>query len=160
MPIDMQKRIQTAFDYATMYTFRKMIMLELSPISGGHYAVRPGDYLGTIILSGDIAGHCTLCLSEEIARTAITRLTGETMEGIDGICDGVGEFANMIAGNAKATLQEFHVSLSMPKVVCFNGGEDVPSMSPRSIQLTYTSEIGNIGICIDLTCSQQSDSNG
>jgi CheY-specific phosphatase CheX len=99
-------------------------------------------------------------LSEEIARTAIARLTGETVEGIEGICDGVGEFANMIAGNAKATLQEFHVSLSMPKVVCFNGGEDVSGRSPRSIQLRYASEIGDIGICIDLTCSQQSDSNG
>ena len=59
MPIDMQKRIRTAFDYATMYTFRKMIMLELSPVSGGNCTAQPGDYLGTIMLSGDIAGHCT-----------------------------------------------------------------------------------------------------
>jgi hypothetical protein len=42
-----------------MYTFRKMIMLELSPVSGGNCTAQPGDYLGTIMLSGDIAGHCT-----------------------------------------------------------------------------------------------------
>jgi|WetSurMetagenome_2_1015567.scaffolds.fasta_scaffold193673_2 chemotaxis protein CheX len=157
MPIDLRKRIRTAFDYATAYTLRKMIMVELSPGQEERsFKARSGDYIGVITLTGDITGHCTLQVSEATAREAIARLTGEATESVAGISDGVGEFANMIAGNAKATLQELSVSLSMPKVTRIENDKQGMQRFPDSIELLYTSEIGDIGVRVDAVRSSES----
>jgi chemotaxis protein CheX len=160
MPIDLRKKIRTAFDYATVYTLRKMIMVELSPGQEEEsFRANSGDYIGVIALTGDITGHCTLHVSEQTAREAIARLTGEATESVAGISDGVGEFTNMIAGNAKATLPELSVSLSMPKVTRIDNAGETVRRFPGSIELLYTSEIGDIGVRVDAIYSPETDSD-
>jgi chemotaxis protein CheX len=138
--------VRKAFADAAEATFRKMIMLELSPLSVEAGEKETWDFSGTVNFSGDIAGNCILRLSEATAREAITRLAGELIEKISEVSDGVGELANMISGNAKAALQEYTISLSFPEVIMGKDHEKAVQRHSNVISLYFTSEIGAIAV--------------
>ena len=73
---------------------------------------------GIIGLSGKAVGMVVLSLSEAVAlKAASTMLMTETTEINDDVIDAVGELANMVAGAAKAELEEYDLSVSLPSVV-------------------------------------------
>jgi chemotaxis protein CheX len=73
---------------------------------------------GIIGLSGKAVGMVVLSLSEPLAlKAASTMLMTETKEINDDVVDAVGELANMVAGAAKAELEEYELSVSLPSVV-------------------------------------------
>jgi chemotaxis protein CheX len=87
---------------------------------------------GIIGLSGEATGMVVINLSEEVAIKAASKLLLEEQTKInDEVIDAVGELANMIAGQAKAELTEYNLSISLPSVVTGEGHEvRFPSNKP------------------------------
>jgi chemotaxis protein CheX len=81
--------------------------------SSPHY-----DVSGIIGLSGRAIGTVVLSLSESVARNAAaTMLMTEITEINADVVDAVGELANVVAGGAKAELEQYDLSASLPSVI-------------------------------------------
>lgn len=73
---------------------------------------------GVIGLSGKAVGTVVVSFSREVAlRAASTMLMTEATEVNEDVLDAVGELTNMVAGGAKAQLEEFQLMVSLPNVV-------------------------------------------
>ncbi len=73
---------------------------------------------GVIGLSGKAVGTVVINLSEEVAiKAASAMLMMEINEVNDDVVDAVGELANMVAGAAKAELEQYELSVSLPNVI-------------------------------------------
>lgn len=73
---------------------------------------------GVIGLTGKAVGAVVLSLSREVAlKAASTLLCTEMSEINDDVLDAVGELTNMVAGGAKAELEEFQLAVSLPNVI-------------------------------------------
>ncbi len=69
-------------------------------------------------LSGNAVGTVVLSVSNELAlKSASAMLMEEIAEINENVVDAIGELANMVAGQAKARLEEFSLSISLPIVV-------------------------------------------
>lgn len=106
---------------------------------------------GVIGLSGKAAGTVVINLSEEVALKAASAMLMMDLEEMnDDVLDAVGEIANMVAGQAKAELEEYELSVSLPNVVI---GEDhsirFPSDS-RPISVPYDSDFGPLRLIVGL----------
>jgi chemotaxis protein CheX len=76
------------------------------------------DISGIIGLSGRAIGTVVLSLSEQVAlKAASTMLMCENTEINAEVVDAVGELTNMVAGGAKAKLEEYQLSVSLPSVI-------------------------------------------
>ncbi len=76
------------------------------------------DISGVIGLSGKAVGTVVVSLSKEVALKATSiMLMSEATDINDDVVDAVGELTNMIAGAAKAKLEEYELSISLPSVV-------------------------------------------
>ncbi|HAJ80210.1 MAG TPA: hypothetical protein DCO75_10625 [Fibrobacteres bacterium] len=148
MPDELVDIIKKAFLESAIKTFQKMIMVELSQFIDSDKLTVLFDISGVIGFSGDIVGNCALRMSEQGAQQAVTRLTGESVEQSSEIGDGIGEFVNMIAGNAKAELQNLNISLSFPEIVRGKGHEIGFHRHSDIIELFFNSEIGEIGVIV------------
>ncbi len=101
-------------------TFRTMLGCEaqrgqLAVKSSGH-AHHP--ISGVIGLSGKAVGTVVVSFSREVAlRAASTMLMTEATEVNEDVLDAVGELTNMVAGGAKAQLEEFQLMVSLPNVI-------------------------------------------
>ncbi len=74
---------------------------------------------GIIGISGKGVGTVVLSMSEGVAiKAASTMLMSELSEVDDEVMDAVGEITNMVCGDAKAKLERFHLSMSLPNVLC------------------------------------------
>ncbi len=73
---------------------------------------------GVIGLSGRAVGTVVLSLSEMLAIRGASTMLGCELSQIDAdVCDAIGELTNMVAGAAKAELEEYQLSVSLPNVV-------------------------------------------
>jgi chemotaxis protein CheX len=73
---------------------------------------------GIIGLSGKAAGTVVLSFNRTTALMAAKTLLGEMPDTINAdVVDAVGELANMVAGAAKAQLEQFEMSLTIPTVI-------------------------------------------
>ena len=98
---------------------------------------------GIIGLSGRASGTVVINLSREVALRAASVLLLETKTDVDDdVCDAVGELANLVAGQAKTELAEFHLSVSMPSVVIGEGHEiRFPTCAPP-VCVPFTTDFG------------------
>lgn len=79
---------------------------------------------GVIGLSGNAVGTVVLSVSEAFAlKAASTMLMAEATELDADVLDAVGELTNMVAGRAKAELEEFELMVSLPNVITGMGHE-------------------------------------
>ncbi|GHT43437.1 chemotaxis protein CheX [Planctomycetales bacterium] len=87
---------------------------------------------GIIGLSGTVVGTVVLTMSEALAlKSASVMLMEECKTLNDDVFDAVGELTNVIAGNAKAQLEDYKLSLSLPNVI---KGTDVELLFPEDCQ--------------------------
>lgn len=78
----------------------------------------PYEICGIIGLSGMAVGTVVLSLERNVAlKAASSMLMTEAKEVDDDVLDAVGELANMVAGAAKAELEEYRLSVSLPNVI-------------------------------------------
>jgi len=107
---------------------------------------------GIIGLSGAIVGTVVLTMSENLAlKSASAMLMEEFTEFDNDVSDAVGELTNVIAGNAKAQLEEYKLSLSLPNVIY---GKDVELRFPEKctpISIPFQTDHGPMAIEIGFT---------
>ena len=77
------------------------------------------DFSGVIGLSGKAVGTVVVSLSRNVALNATSAmlLTDVAQITENEVIDAVGELANMVAGAAKARLEQFELSVSLPSVI-------------------------------------------
>lgn len=111
-----------SFAEATVGTFDQMCSAELDTKKPYLKDPRSTIYgLSAVVgLTGDVAGVSVLTLPEEVAMSAVGAFVGEKYDKIDSaVVDGVKELINIIAGMAKAKLDEkgYQYNFGLPKVV-------------------------------------------
>ncbi len=102
-------------------TFETMVSCD---VKRGELTLRAEDtvlheFSGIIGLSGKAVGSVVLSLSQPVATksTAALLMMSEDEISDDDVVDAVGELANMVAGAAKAELEEYEMSVSLPSVI-------------------------------------------
>jgi len=107
---------------------------------------------GIIGLSGMIVGTVVLTMSEALAlKCASAMLMEDYKEFNADVFDAVGELTNVIAGNAKAQLEEYKLSLSLPNVIY---GKDAELRFPercQPISIPFQTDYGPMAIEIGFT---------
>ncbi len=107
-------------------TFRKMLHCDLKrgPIHLKENQALFHDISGVIGMSGRAVGTVVVSLSKEVAlKAASVMLQSERTEFDANVIDAVGEITNMVAGSAKAELEEYRLLISLPSVVLGDGHE-------------------------------------
>ncbi len=102
-------------------TFETMLQCHIERLGLGlmenNLALHPVS--GIIGISGKGVGTVVLSMSESVAiKAASTMLMCELSEVDDDVMDAVGELTNMVCGDAKARLEKFQLSMSLPNVLC------------------------------------------
>lgn len=107
---------------------------------------------GIVGLSGQAVGTVVLSLSENVAlKAASTMLMTEATEVDNDVVDAVGELANMVAGAAKAQLEQFHLSISLPNVITGRGHEVRFPSNVTPIVIEYESCWGPLALEVGLS---------
>jgi chemotaxis protein CheX len=141
------------FVTSTIDTFKTMLSLEVKP---GQPLLRDEkkfsyDVSGIIGLSGEAQGSICMSFPKLLALKVVSKLVGTEIKIIGPeVADGIGEIANIVAGNAKQHLSSFNLSISLPKVVI---GTDHYVASPKGIPaivVPFVSAMGNFAMEISL----------
>ncbi len=141
------------FIVSTIETFKKMLNTDIKPgkVALKNSIVHTYDVSGIIGLSGEAQGSICLSFPKVIALKVVSALLGMEIKIIgDEVADGVGELANIVAGNAKQHLTNYNLSISLPKVVI---GKDHQVASQRGIPtivVPFTSSLGEFAMEIAL----------
>ena len=108
------------FITSTIETFTTMMNVEVSP---GKPRVKQEplptyDISGIIGLSGDAQGSIAVSFPKVVALRVVSKMLGMELKVVGPeLTDGIGELANIIAGNAKQHLDSFSLSISLPNVI-------------------------------------------
>lgn len=109
---------------------------------------------GVIGLAGEAIGCVLLRMDEQVGMDIVGKFIGEEVTENDPlVADGIGELANMIAGNAKAVLQDngYRFNISIPTVVC---GKNYITRQPKDspcIVVRFESECGDFELEVSLS---------
>jgi chemotaxis protein CheX len=112
--------LQTPFEESTKAVFATMLGWKLETVSSLRLpAFHPQhDVSGIIGFSNAMRGTAVISLDEDVALSAAEVFIGSRPDSINSdVLDMVGEFANMIGGNAKQQIGIVGVCLGMPTVV-------------------------------------------
>lgn len=135
------------FVSSSLHVFRTMFATELT--RGQIYLRKPdgshGGLSGVIGLSGEAVGTVAIIASNETAIQITERFLGMEIDGVnEDVVDCMGEVVNMIAGNAKAKLEDYRLSLSLPSII---RGEDHLIEFPKDVTpicVPFESDIGHL----------------
>jgi len=108
------------FIIATDNCFQTMMRLVVKPGTPQlkRYPYPSYDISGVIGLSGEAQGSISLSFSNSTATSFVKKMLGDISSvSEDDVIDGVGEIVNIIAGNAKAYLTKYDLSISLPNVI-------------------------------------------
>jgi chemotaxis protein CheX len=141
------------FITSTEETFRTMLNLEVKP---GPVQLRDEnkfayDVSGIIGLSGEAQGNICMSFPKLLALKIVSMLLGTEIK-ITGpeIADGIGEIANIIAGNAKQHLSQYNLSISLPKVVIGPGHYVASQKGIPTIVVPFVCSMGNFAMEVSL----------
>ncbi len=102
---------------------------------------------GIIGLSGRIVGTVVLTMTEDLALKCASVMLMDEMTKVDAdVLDAVGELTNVIAGNAKAQLEEYKLNLSLPNVIY---GKDTELRFPENCQpftIPFNTPFGHMAV--------------
>lgn len=141
----------TPFIESTQSVFKTMLGETVTfkqPTRGG---VDTSQYqvAGIIGMSGDVIGAVVLTFPTATAEAAVGAFVGSPMQVTDDdFGDAIGELANMVAGGAKAKLENRNVSISCPSVVT---GESLNIQLPTDtirITIPSTSALGDFAVVV------------
>jgi chemotaxis protein CheX len=154
----MQRALFQAFEDAIEQTFQTMLGCKLQSLE--MHSVDSGpvfhDVTGIIGLSGRAEGSCVLSLTREVAlKIASTMLMMEANEIDADVIDAVGEITNMIAGVAKAKLEQYEMRIGLPNVVCGSGHSVNFPSSVVPICLPMGSEWGLLSLTVGLVVVEE-----
>lgn len=154
----MNVELVNPFLNATTSVFRTMLGCELTRGQVSLKRNRSPEYevSGLIGLAGKYQGMVVVTLGRDTAIAATEILLSERPPSLNrDVVDAVGEIANMIAGAAKAQLEQYHLSVGLPSVICGkNHSIGFPSNS-MPITLPFESRIGPV--CVEVGLSDATE---
>jgi chemotaxis protein CheX len=107
---------------------------------------------GVVGLSGNAVGTVVLSLSESVALKAASVMLMAEATSLDAdVIDAVGELANMVAGAAKAELEEYHLMVSLPNVITGANHEVRFPSNVRPICVPFKTEWGPLALEVGFT---------
>ncbi len=107
---------------------------------------------GVIGLSGKAVGTVVVSFSPQVAiKAASTMLMMEANEIDDDVIDAVGELTNMVAGAAKAELEEYELAVSLPNVITGAGHEVHFPSEVTPISIAFDTDWGPLSLEVGLT---------
>lgn len=125
--------------------------VERGQISLNHGCVIQHDISGVIGLSGNAVGTVVLSLSGPVAMAAAsTMLMTEINEINADVVDAVGELTNMVAGAAKAKLEQYNMSIGLPTVVTGAGHEVRFASNITPITIPFQTQWGPLTLDVGL----------
>ena len=114
------------------------------------------DITGIIGMSGRAHGDVVISFEQGVALSAAEALIGVRYDEItDDVVDTVGELTNMIAGNAKTSLQELQMSLALPTVIVGKNHSIRFPSKVKPISLPFESPWGCFNIEVGLVESPE-----
>jgi chemotaxis protein CheX len=126
------------------------VVREPPQIKKGHAALHPVS--GIIGLSGVIVGTVVLTMAESLALKCASAMLMEDYKELNSdVFDAIGELTNVIAGNAKAQLETYKLSLSLPNVIF---GRDTELRFPercQPISIPFRTDYGPMAIEMGFT---------
>ncbi len=66
------------------------------------------------------------------------------------LTDGIGELANIVAGNAKQYLEGFELSISLPDVVIGKNSAPAPGIGAPTLVVPFSSDLGDFSLEVTL----------
>jgi chemotaxis protein CheX len=141
------------FIRAAVDTFKTMLGCELKigKPELKNDAVHSYDISGVIGLSGEAQGVISMSFPEDVAMKVVSLLIQTPVTEVNAdVTDGIGEIANIVAGNAKQYLVEFALTLSLPNVVVGKGHRIAVQRDVKTIVLPLTSEHGEFAMEVAL----------
>ena len=134
------------FIIETQHCYRTMMMTEIRPEQPSlkHHPYPAYDISSVIGLSGNAAGSISLSYPHEVAVNTVKTMLGnpETISD-DDMIDGIGEIANIVAGNAKKHLTKFDLSISLPNVIIGKNHTLAGQSGSPTIVVPFSCELGN-----------------
>lgn len=110
------------------------------------------DVSGIIGLSGKAIGTVVLSLSRSVAlRAASAMLMTECTELNADVTDAVGELTNMVAGAAKAQLEQLDMSIGLPTVIIGSGHTVRFPSNVQPLCVPFDTEWGPLALDVGLT---------
>ncbi len=107
---------------------------------------------GIVGLSGKAVGTVVVSFSEAVAiKAASVMLLHDTTEVNADVVDAAGELTNMVAGGAKAKLEEYELSVSLPNVVTGRGHEVRFPSDVTPICVQFETDWGPMALEVGLT---------
>ena len=111
---------------------------------------------GVIGLSGLAVGTVVVSFSAPVAiKAASTMLMMEATSVDDDVLDAVGELTNMVAGAAKAELEEYNMQVSLPNVITGAGHEVHFPSEVSPISIAFDTDWGPISLEVGLAPVRQ-----
>ena len=110
---------------------------------------------GVIGLSGLASGTVIVSLDRSVALSAVGAMLGEAPAEIDDdVIDTVGELTNMIAGKAKAALEQFDMKLALPTVITGKNHVITFGSAAQTICIPFSCEWGELSVEVGLAESK------
>jgi chemotaxis protein CheX len=143
------------FIEATIHTFQTMC--SVTPVRT-RLALKGKDeevygVCGIIGLAGEATGAVVLNFPEQVAVAMVSTFVGETMTEISpAVMDGVGELANIIAGDARNRIMKkgYAFEIGLPKIVAGRSFVIGQNRSVPCLVVTYGSEFGSFSLEVSL----------
>lgn len=142
------------FIEATINTFQTMC--QIVPTRDRVFIKGDGEEVygvsGIIGLGGEATGAVVVNFPEAVACKIISKFIGEECTAINSnVVDGVGELANIIAGDAKNRLIQkgYKFEIGLPKIVSGRSYVTAQSKSVACIVVSFTSEVGKF--CLEVS---------
>lgn len=141
------------FITSTMETFKKMLNAEIraGKVQLKSDSVNTFDISGIIGLSGEAQGSICLSFPKITALKIVSILLSAEIKIVGPeVADGIGELANIVAGNAKQHLTQYNLSISLPKVIIGKDHHIAPQKGVPTIVVPFSSQYGDFAIEISL----------
>ncbi|MGB7569636.1 MAG: chemotaxis protein CheX [Chitinivibrionales bacterium] len=141
------------FIMATITLFKTMLNVDVTPekptLKQEPYPSY--DISGIIGLSGSAQGSISISFPKIMALKIVSAMIGVELKVVGpDLTDGIGEVANIIAGNAKQNLNGLNLSISLPNVII---GKDHVITSQRGIPVVivpFKSPLGSFSMEVAL----------
>jgi CheY-specific phosphatase CheX len=146
--------VSEAFQSAAITALQELTQIEAFPDLSAAERLPPGEVvLAAIGLLRPIPGTMTLVLTANTAAQLAARYLPEgTQLSGEMIDDVAGEFANVIAGQAKTILKgtRYHFTMSVPAVTRQASHAPSPIVADAGLAASLISELGRVLLLVDL----------
>lgn len=141
------------FITASVGTFRTMVQTEITSgkATARTHSVPTHDISGIIGLSGSATGIVVLSFPRLLALRIVSRMLGTQVKVVGAeLTDGIGELANIVAGNAKQYLEGFELSISLPDVVIGKNSAPALGIVAPTLVVPFSSDLGVFSLEVTL----------